>query len=128
MSTHPERPPRETLAALRAEIERMDRALVDLVAARVRVAREAGEVKRGAGLPVLDPAREAAVVRRAGTMARDAGLDAEDVRGVFWQVIELSRRAQTAAAAHAGEDARLAHAPARGDLDDAPADAPRKRS
>jgi chorismate mutase len=43
---------------------------------------------------VLDPAREAAVVRRAGTVARDAGLEDEDVRYIFWHLIGLSRRAQ----------------------------------
>ena len=46
------------------------------------------------GLPTLDPAREAAVVRRAGELARDAGLDGDDVRYIFWHLIGLSRRAQ----------------------------------
>lgn len=82
------------MARLRAEIERIDRALVGLVAERVRIAREVGAAKRAAGLPTLDPAREAAVVRRAGALAREAGLADEDVRDVFWHLIGLSRRAQ----------------------------------
>ncbi len=84
----------EELLRVRGEIERIDRALIGLVAERVRLAREVGSAKRAAGLPTLDPAREAAVVRRAGAIAREAGLDDEDVRYIFWHLIGLSRRAQ----------------------------------
>jgi chorismate mutase len=82
------------LAALRTRIEQIDRDLVDLIAERTEVAREVGELKRELGLPVLDPAREAAVVRRAGTLARAAGLPDEDVRYLFWHLVGLCRRAQ----------------------------------
>ena len=96
MSGGVEAPPAaERLAEIRAEIERIDRTLVSLVAERVQLAREVGVAKRALGLPTLDPAREAAVVRRAGSLAREAGLDDEDVRYVFWHLIGLSRRAQT---------------------------------
>lgn len=87
----------QELARLRAEVERIDRALIGLVAERVRIAREVGEAKRALGLPTLDPAREAAVVRRAGTLAREAGLPDEDVRYIFWHLIGLARRAQEGA-------------------------------
>jgi chorismate mutase len=43
---------------------------------------------------VLDPAREAEVVRLAGELARQRGLPAESVRSIFWSVIALSREAQ----------------------------------
>lgn len=82
------------LLRIRDEIERIDRALIDLIAERVRLARRVGTVKRNAGLPTLDPPREAAVVRRAGALAREAGLDDEDVRYIFWHLIGLSRRTQ----------------------------------
>jgi chorismate mutase len=82
------------LLQIRDEIERVDRALIDLIAQRVRLARQVGVVKREAGLPTLDPPREAAVVRRAGALAREAGLDDEDVRYIFWHLIGLSRRMQ----------------------------------
>ena len=84
----------QDLQRLRAEIERIDREIVGLVAERVRLAREVGEAKRAAGLPTLDPAREAAVVRSAGSLAREAGLVDEEMRALFWHLIGLSRRAQ----------------------------------
>ena len=84
------------LGRLREKIEGIDRELIELIAARVRLARDVGTEKRAAGLPTLDPKREAAVVRRAVVIARDAGLESDDeIRQIFWQIIGLSRRAQS---------------------------------
>ena len=80
---------------LREEIEAIDRSLIELIARRVDLAREVGRAKRAEGLPTLDPAREAAVVRRAGQVAREVGIEDEDVRYIFWHLIGLSRRAQS---------------------------------
>jgi len=45
-------------------------------------------------LPILDPQREAKVVRSAVANARDAGLPEEPVREIFWHILGLSRKAQ----------------------------------
>lgn len=82
------------LTALREEIARIDHELIRLIAERVRVARAVGRAKRAADLPTLDPAREAAVVRRAAALAREAGLGEDDVRSIFWHLIGQARRAQ----------------------------------
>lgn len=83
------------LLELRESIEGVDRAIVALIAERVRLAREVGAAKREAQLPTLDHAREAAVVRRAVMASHDAGLDHdEEIRQLFWQLIGLCRRAQ----------------------------------
>lgn len=82
------------LASLRAELARIDAACVQLLAERVAVARRVGEHKRAHGLATLDSRREAEVVAAAGRLARESGLDEEAVRGVFWQVIAMCRRAQ----------------------------------
>lgn len=87
-------PAGERLRAMRTRIEQVDREIVGLIAERVQLAREVGAAKRELGLPTLDPAREAVVVRRAGELAREAGVGDEDVRYVFWHLIGLSRRAQ----------------------------------
>jgi chorismate mutase len=84
----------QELAALREEIEDIDRTLIALIARRVRAAREVGRTKRDSRLPILDPAREAAVVRRAVELARTYQLDEEDIREIYWHIIGLSRRAQ----------------------------------
>jgi chorismate mutase len=82
------------LTRLREEIERVDRAMIELIAKRVGLAREVGAAKRAAGLPTLDPAREAAVIRQIAVLAREAKLVDDDVRPIFWHIIGLSRRAQ----------------------------------
>jgi chorismate mutase len=82
------------LARCRDEIERIDRQIVDLLAARLTLGKKTGELKRAAGLPILDPTREAAVIRRAAAAAREIGVPAEPVREVFWQIVGMSRRVQ----------------------------------
>lgn len=82
------------LNGLRAEVEQLDHDLIELLARRARLASRIGECKRASGQPVLDPAREAAVVRRAAALAAANALPEESVRAVFWQIIGLCRRAQ----------------------------------
>ena len=82
------------LRRVRCEIERIDRAIVGLIAERVALARQVGPLKQALGMPILDPPREAAIVRRASELARQAGLPDEDVRYVFWHLVGLGRRVQ----------------------------------
>ena len=84
----------EDLARLREEIEQVDRDVIKLIARRVDLARQVGAVKRAAGLPALDPGREAAVIRRVSEVAREEGAPEEDVRYLFWHIIGMSRRVQ----------------------------------
>ncbi|HYD51583.1 MAG TPA: chorismate mutase [Gemmatimonadaceae bacterium] len=101
------------LEELRAEIERIDESVIAAIEARQRLARRIGQLKRAAGMTLVQPAREAAVVRRAAEIARSSGLDPESVREIFWRLIDMSRRAQADAAAvtdggldPSGEEAR----------------------
>jgi chorismate mutase len=82
------------LARCRMDIEEIDRRLVALLAERVALGGKTATLKRAAGLPILDPQREAEVIRRAVSTAREYDLPVEQVREVFWQVVGLSRRAQ----------------------------------
>lgn len=84
----------DALSRCRQQIEAVDRELVQLLAKRVGLSKEIGATKKVAGLPTLDPAREAEVIRRAAAMARDAGINDEKVRDIFWHIIGLSRSVQ----------------------------------
>ena len=92
------------LEALRREVRRVDREIVAMVAERVRLAREIGATKQAAARATLDPAREAAVIREATALGRDAGLDPEDARNLFWMLIDICRRAQLGEGAKDGKD------------------------
>jgi chorismate mutase len=89
-----DRDPLAELARCRTEIEEIDRRLIALLAERVALGRKTAKIKRAAGLPILDPQREAEVIRRAVTTAREHDLPVEAVREVFWHVVGLARRAQ----------------------------------
>ena len=86
--------PLAELGRCRDEIERIDNEIVTLLARRLAIGKRTGDLKRAAGLPILDPTREAAVIRRVSEVARDAGLPSEPVREIFWQIVGMSRRAQ----------------------------------
>jgi prephenate dehydrogenase len=80
-----------TLAQVRADIDRLDRALIRLIGRRAALARRAADAAGSApGRPHRDHPREAEVVRRATELARDLGIAEEPVRGIFWQLIEIS--------------------------------------
>jgi len=80
--------------ALRIRIEKTDDLLLALLQRRMRLARIIGKAKESSGLPVLDPAREARVVRRVAARARELGMPAEEVRSLFWNIIALCRSEQ----------------------------------
>jgi chorismate mutase len=82
------------LAHCREQIERIDNSIISLLAERLALGKRTGELKRAAGMPILDPTREAAVIRRVTASARDAGLPPEPIREVFWQIVGMSRREQ----------------------------------
>jgi chorismate mutase len=84
----------ERLDALRRRILEVDEALVELAGERRALVLEIGRLKAGLGLPVLDPSREAAVVRRAAELAREKGVDEEMTRDVIWRIIASAREAQ----------------------------------
>ncbi len=84
----------EGLEALRRRILEVDAELVSLIGERRALVLEIGRRKRELGLPVLDPAREAAVVRRAVGLARDQGVDQELTRDVIWRIMAAAREEQ----------------------------------
>lgn len=86
----------QALSRLRERLEEVDRQVLELIVLRTRLAAEAGHAKRAAGLPLLDPVREARVVETAAAEARQAGIPDAEVRQVFRLLIALARQQQEA--------------------------------
>ena len=84
----------ERLEDLRREIADLDEQLVALLARRLALVVEVGQVKHDLGLPTLDPTREAEVVRRGAELARAQGLDPELARDVLWRIMAHARYIQ----------------------------------
>lgn len=82
------------LDSLRGELNAVDEALVALFGRRMDIVARIAAYKREAGLPVLDAAREAAVLDR---VAAQAGVgQAADVRRLYSAIFEISRVRQQA--------------------------------
>lgn len=83
------------LDELRARITAIDETLIRTMAERQALVLEIGREKERLGLPILDPGREAQVVRKAVARARELGLDEETARDVLWRLIASARHAQS---------------------------------
>ncbi|NBT14442.1 MAG: prephenate dehydratase, partial [Planctomycetia bacterium] len=78
------------LAALRAQIDRIDRELVERMNERARLAGQIGHVKASNGQQTYDPSREEMVLERVA--ASNAGpLSDESLKSVFRELISGSR-------------------------------------
>ena len=84
----------DRLEELRTRIEAVDRNLVLLIGERRDLVIEIGQAKEALGLPIMDPPREAKVVRRAAAIARELGVDEELTRDVIWLMIAAARNTQ----------------------------------
>lgn len=84
----------DELLALRSSLEAVDAELVRLLGERQALAAKIGAVKRRAALPIMDPEREAAVVRRVVELGRSAGVPEGLVRDLFWRLLAGAREAQ----------------------------------
>ena len=84
----------DEITRLRDAILECDHRLIQVLARRRDLVIRIGNSKKRMGLPVTDPQREAAVVRRAAVLARDSELDEELVRDLIWRVIASARTQQ----------------------------------
>lgn len=86
--------PGAALRDCRNAIEEVDRRIVALLAERMTLCLRAATAKRNAALPIVDPVREAEVLRSAQALAAESGLPPEPVREIFERIVALARRAQ----------------------------------
>lgn len=84
----------ERVSELRDEIRRLDEEIVAAAARRIALAREVGEEKRRANLPVVDYGQERAVLDRARSAAEAAGLDPAVADSMVVSLIRASVSAQ----------------------------------
>jgi chorismate mutase len=83
----------EDIRARRSEIDRLDDLLLRLLNQRAQLGTELLSLKRAAGLPICDPARELEVICRA--RESNAGpLDDEAVENLFSRIVHETRRAE----------------------------------
>ncbi len=84
----------DKLEQLRMEIDRLNEEILRRISERVAISTRIGEVKRRMGRPIEDPEREVRVIEMVGEMAERHGLDVEEVKRIFREIIGLCREAQ----------------------------------
>lgn len=82
------------IEALRAEINRIDERIIDLIAERQHLAARMAQVKMTEGLPVHDDKRTHEVLERTYNYAVEKGINPLSVRKIFGLLIEMSEEKQ----------------------------------
>ncbi len=83
----------ESMEACRAEIDRLDRRILQLLLRRMEAVRQVGRIKAAAGLPVLQEDREHALLDRLVGLA-GGELARGDVEAIWGAILAASRREQ----------------------------------
>ncbi|SMC76692.1 bifunctional chorismate mutase/prephenate dehydratase [Papillibacter cinnamivorans] len=94
----------DKLDCLRGEIDAVDAALTELYERRRELTAQVGEYKRGKGLGVTDPKREAEALAARRALLRDRSLGA-DLTALFELIMSQSRRQQRLLQDRAGNGA-----------------------
>jgi chorismate mutase len=84
----------EEIAPHRAEINRLNKEILERLAERVEVAEAIAEVKRRHRKPIVDAARERIVLDQARVQAQARGLDPDGAERVFRAIIDLCVQAE----------------------------------
>ncbi|MBD5175123.1 MAG: bifunctional 3-deoxy-7-phosphoheptulonate synthase/chorismate mutase type II [Bacteroidales bacterium] len=84
----------ESLGLLRQQIDRLDDELLEILAKRMRVARDIGRYKRENGMPVVQPGRYNSLMHNRVTVGEAMGMSAEFVGSVLAAIHEESVRQQ----------------------------------
>ncbi|MEM1118658.1 MAG: chorismate mutase, partial [Bacteroidota bacterium] len=83
------------LSDLRADLDALDRRLVEALAERQRLVSEVAVVKADDGsLPIHDPSREQALLSRVHALAEEAGVDGYFASQLYRQILRHSVRFQ----------------------------------
>jgi chorismate mutase-like protein len=87
-------PATEDLERLRAQLDELDRVLLDTVRDRIRCCMRIAEVKRRHGVAMMQPHRIALVQRRAAAYAREHGIDAKFLGRLYDLIIDETCRVE----------------------------------
>jgi chorismate mutase len=84
----------EDLERLRAQLDALDRILLDTVRDRIRCCGRIAEVKRRGGVPMMQPHRIAIVQERAASYAVEQGVDAAFLHRLYELIIDETCRVE----------------------------------
>jgi len=80
-----------SLDELRKKIDEVDSRIVRLIAERIKIAEEIGEVKKKLGKQIEDLNREQVVLDNVKEIAGQQGLNPDDIESIYRQIIAASK-------------------------------------
>jgi len=84
----------EKILPLRKKIDEIDEQILRFLKKRINICENIGVIKREHGLPVKDTPRENEQYACITELASKLGLDPQEVRAVYQEIIAMSIRAQ----------------------------------
>lgn len=84
----------ENLNELRQQIDECDNSIIEILAKRMRVAREIGTYKKEHNMTILQTGRYNEILDKRGTQGEQCGMDSEFIKKVFEAIHEESVRQQ----------------------------------
>lgn len=84
----------ESLHELRTQIDECDNAIIDVLAKRMRIAREIGTYKKEHNMTILQTGRYTEILDKRGAQGALCGMDADFIKHVFESIHEESVRQQ----------------------------------
>jgi len=84
----------EKISSLRKRIDEIDKQILRLLKERVDVCENIGMIKHEQGIPVRDRQRESEQYTRIARIASKLGLNPQEVRAMYQEIIAMSIRAQ----------------------------------
>ena len=84
----------EKILSLRRKIDEIDEQILRFLKERVEVSRSIGKTKREQGIPVRDYEREDELYTNVMRRASKLGLNPQEVKAVYREIIAMSIRAQ----------------------------------
>lgn len=88
----------DNLESLGRQIDELDKQLIEILAARMRVVAEIGRYKKEHNMPVCRPEVETSRIKQARGVAECEGVDPDFIEALLYKVFEQSRKAQESAA------------------------------
>lgn len=84
----------ENLDALRRQIDECDNSLIEILARRMRIAREIGTYKKEHDMTILQTGRYTEILEKRGSQGQTCGMDKEFMKSIFEAIHEESVRQQ----------------------------------
>jgi len=79
------------LLSLRAEINKIDKKILELIKRRIEISKKIGKIKKKLNLPIYDPVREREIYNKICDYANKNGLNSIIVKDIFSKILELSK-------------------------------------